>query len=944
MLSHTFAVVICYNGAQWLSETLSRLAEQQPEEIVVVDTGSTDGSLDLVAAQGIRRIVIVPPSTSFAGAVQRGLDSLAHVPTEDDFVWIVHDDSAPTTGTLDQLLLAAEQNSNAAVFGPKLYEWEDRRTLQSFGLTMTRTGIAVNVAKGERDQAQFDDRADTLGLSTAGLLVRWLAWNELQGLDPVLDHTDDGLDFGVRARLAGYRVVRVPDAVMRHVAQAPRGIRRHDTASSTRRVRQAQLYRQLVYAAQPWAFILWLLLLPGALVRSVVALFRKRPDQVFDEWAAAGRLTVAIGDVRRARSRLVRRERWSRLVPLRMTTAAYRQWRMQVAPRTSHEHAAYLVKAPFWSSSGPWVVLGALVLSILTWLRLLGAAALSGGGALPLSPHLADVWANAVQMTVDGVSGTSLAPSPAALLLALLATLSPGAPSLAVVVLWIVALPVAALGAYLLAGIVTTRSWARAAVAIAWTLFPPFLAALAGGEVYAVIAHLALPFALRLVMLAVQSALTRSQRITCAAGAGLLLAVATIGSPATAALSIVLWIIGLALWRRAALVWVAIPTIVVWLPTAIAAAADRQWFRLLVDPGVLSQHPTAKLWQAVLGMPEANPLLAPTSMRGPAWMQAVGPLLPSLAVVVWGVLALAVLIALVRGSMLRGGIGLIALLGAGITSLAVQRIELLATGLPSMWAGAALSVGAVMALPALAEVLGEMRVAQRTTVTIAVVLIALPTVSFFAAAMRGDTAVAASPAVRIPAIVAAQPSAARVQKVLIIDVQDDGALRLAITGGDGETLDGVNNAARVTTIPENGSSVLSPVVTAAAGLVLGTDPGAAQTLAHQDLTFVLVQGDADNRIVQRVSSNRGLLAIGATDFGHLWQLTEGGGVPVADTSSAWRYVLPIGIVGVIYLLLAIPTSRLPWRDEVPRDPLADERGLDASDPFAEDVVEGERDV
>ncbi|WP_354002911.1 hypothetical protein [Microbacterium elymi] len=59
---------------------------------------------------------------------------------------------------------------------------------------------------------QHDATEDVLGSDVRGILVRADAWRELEGLDPALVGADEGLDLGVRTRLAGGRVVVVPAA------------------------------------------------------------------------------------------------------------------------------------------------------------------------------------------------------------------------------------------------------------------------------------------------------------------------------------------------------------------------------------------------------------------------------------------------------------------------------------------------------------------------------------------------------------------------------------------------------------------------------------------------------------------------------------------------------------------------------------------------------------
>src|SRR5688572_2731408 len=70
------AVVVAHDGARWLPDVLAALAAQtrQPQRVVAVDTGSTDGSYDLlVAALGAERVVRAEPATGYGAAVAAGL-------------------------------------------------------------------------------------------------------------------------------------------------------------------------------------------------------------------------------------------------------------------------------------------------------------------------------------------------------------------------------------------------------------------------------------------------------------------------------------------------------------------------------------------------------------------------------------------------------------------------------------------------------------------------------------------------------------------------------------------------------------------------------------------------------------------------------------------------------------------------------------------------------
>ncbi|MFW8745781.1 glycosyltransferase family 2 protein, partial [Mesorhizobium japonicum] len=128
-----------------------------------------------------------------------------------------------------------------------------------------------------------------LGVTEAGMLVRRSVFVQLDGFDPGLPTTDAGLDLSIRARLAGHRVVRIADArVTRGVAPEDFGRRRPRGSGAKRRIaRTARLHRRLVYAPGAAVPIIWLSLVPLAIIRSIGQLLAKRPGAVSGELAAA---------------------------------------------------------------------------------------------------------------------------------------------------------------------------------------------------------------------------------------------------------------------------------------------------------------------------------------------------------------------------------------------------------------------------------------------------------------------------------------------------------------------------------------------------------------------------------------------------------------------------------------------------------------------------------
>src|SRR3954466_16182678 len=70
------AIVVVHDGDRWLPHCLDAIRDQRrrPQRLVVVDTGSVDGSVEIVAAAGDEiELVRLPRDTGFGAAVTAGL-------------------------------------------------------------------------------------------------------------------------------------------------------------------------------------------------------------------------------------------------------------------------------------------------------------------------------------------------------------------------------------------------------------------------------------------------------------------------------------------------------------------------------------------------------------------------------------------------------------------------------------------------------------------------------------------------------------------------------------------------------------------------------------------------------------------------------------------------------------------------------------------------------
>ena len=464
-------------------------------------------------------------------------DGRADGPTPGSWIWLLHDDSAPEPTCLAELRAVVANTRTVAMAGPKQVDWERPEELLEVGLRVTASARRTNdIVEGEIDQGQYDSRSDVLAVGTAGALIRRSAWSALDALSDDIGPFGDGLAISRALRLAGHRVVVVPRARIRHRrasylglrprfhTAAPRsagggGERREpvvgepapDVERSFRARRTAQLRSWAILSPRPLALLLpWILVL--GLARATWRLLSKAPGLARDELAAAGAVSGADRRLRAERRRLdelatVPRSVVAELyVPASEIRAGRRDRARQERERTARAAApselelrelAVLTRRRRRMLAASVAIAAAI--GLVGTSGILVARAVTGGALPLLDLTWRQLWEAAWSTwsgSGDGYPGTL---NPLLALLAPLLALGSlmGLDGGALVhLLVILAVPLAAVGAWYAAGTVTRRTTLRAWAALVWAGAPALLLALGQGRLAPVLVHLTLPWAL----------------------------------------------------------------------------------------------------------------------------------------------------------------------------------------------------------------------------------------------------------------------------------------------------------------------------------------------------------------------------------------------------------------------------------------------------------------
>ena len=919
------AVVISHDQPTFLAETLLALQSQteQPQKTLVIDTSSSGDCLKVIEAANLQGISL-PPKTKLGAAINAAIiaNRLAETSTDSaqdtasDWLWILHDDSAPEPTALAQLLAVIEQSPSVAVAGPKQVQWKNKRLISQLGLTLTPTGKLFSVVSNQLDQSQHDDVDDVLAVGTAGVLIKTSVYRQLKGFDDSAPPLAADVDFSIRTRLAGYRVVAVPLAKIRHAELSLKDERPKSWlgASSKTALRRAEVHLRLAYLPIAVALAYWLILPAIGIFNAVLRVSQKRPNQIAAEIASAfwGFFTIAA----RLKARKLAsvpgglkfkqldrmRATWRQVRTANRAQAELEQSQQLLAEFEKGEQTESVVaEKGFFAGGAAWWFIALALVSAPFWPI---DSAITGGQLLPLSDSWFDLFKRAGaswQPIGNGFFGPS---DPQVWLLLFLASFTFWSPSLAISILIFLAKPLAFAGAFKLASLFTDRNWLRILAAMVFALSPLLAISQAEGYFSAIVLAIGLPwFALACCRiagigssrLATRGQLTSQQTWSWVGVAGLLFA--AIGSTAPNAIAVLVLLLAAVAFSRIKkigyLIWVGLPL--------ASIAAPFEWF-LTVGLG----HPLAGL---------TDPGVA-----------AAGPQLPEL--LTWMALGIP-LVALVALLQRRLGTAIwlwvLALAAVGAAWL-VSRLEFVSaqsTVSGSPLANLEVAYLALMLLAVLAiDQINLLRFTRLWQGLLATITVATSTVLFVAANLASPVAVHWSGSRVVPSIVKAEYDQGNLFRLLEIKVPADAKANqyaVRLLRGDGLQLEDSSVAYQnyAAELSAAGSKDLTNLASLVGNLVSGNAASIQSALDENSIGYVLIgQTGSSARLSDlavSLDSAPELEPVGLTDFGRLWRVRQPQVIPaldIQDSESPWSITkaIELSVLG-LFVLLALPSPR-----------------------------------
>lgn len=221
-------ILLNWNGQRFLEKSLLSLREQtfRDFEVVLVDNGSTDGSITflkekfgdwLAAEENPRlRLIELPRNTGFSGGNLAGLEACD---PSTRYIATLNNDTEADPAWLKTLVEALEKEGRwGAACGPMLFASEKNQAvprIAAAGIEVRRNGLALDRKLGEPWQPD-DPPAEVFGPCAGAALYRRSALAQVGFFDSAFFAYLEDADLAWRLRLAGWPSLYLAQAPVWH--------------------------------------------------------------------------------------------------------------------------------------------------------------------------------------------------------------------------------------------------------------------------------------------------------------------------------------------------------------------------------------------------------------------------------------------------------------------------------------------------------------------------------------------------------------------------------------------------------------------------------------------------------------------------------------------------------------------------------------------------------
>ena len=205
-------VVLNWNGKKVISECLDSIYNQsvKPNEIIVVENNSSDGSYELVREKYPKVILLSQDKNlGFAGGVNVGI-----LHSSSKYVWLLNNDARADKDCLKNLLITANK-TDADIISSVILS-DDGKTIDYDGDVYSTYGLPFPRHRGETVELIADNDEEIFSASGGASLYRRKLFEQIGYFDEMFFAYYEDVDISMRAQLVGKNIWLSRGAIVYH--------------------------------------------------------------------------------------------------------------------------------------------------------------------------------------------------------------------------------------------------------------------------------------------------------------------------------------------------------------------------------------------------------------------------------------------------------------------------------------------------------------------------------------------------------------------------------------------------------------------------------------------------------------------------------------------------------------------------------------------------------
>ncbi len=206
-------VVLNWNGGRLMEECLVSLRTQtySPVEIIVVDNASIDGSVDLIKKSFPEvKLIVNAGNLGFGGGNNVGIRA-----ARGRYVMILNNDTRLDPRCIEELKKSIEKDKRYGASASKILLDGKGGLLDAAGINICKDGLSIG--RGRLESAdRYSTEKEVFFASGCACLFRREMLDDVGLFDEDFFAYADDTDMGWRARLAGWRCIYNPEAIVYH--------------------------------------------------------------------------------------------------------------------------------------------------------------------------------------------------------------------------------------------------------------------------------------------------------------------------------------------------------------------------------------------------------------------------------------------------------------------------------------------------------------------------------------------------------------------------------------------------------------------------------------------------------------------------------------------------------------------------------------------------------